>query len=91
MDPKPSIERNGSLVFVVVPQRVGAPLRFQCESERDALHFLHVFDPRPPHGSVGNVSSEPPLTKSVLVASNAGVPASGKKSAPVFGLRSKRG
>ena len=35
--------------FVVVPQRVGAPLKFLCETQRDAERFLNVFATRPKH------------------------------------------
>jgi len=37
------IEKVDGVWFVVVPQRVGAPLKFLCESLRDAERFLWVF------------------------------------------------
>ena len=43
MVPNAQIEKVGSAIYVVVAQRVGAPLRFQCETERDAQHFMAVF------------------------------------------------
>ncbi len=41
------IQKVGREWFVVVPQRVGAPLKFLCESLRDAERFLNVFSARP--------------------------------------------
>ena len=37
------IQKVGREWFVVVPQRTGSPLKFQCESLRDAERFLSVF------------------------------------------------
>lgn len=37
------IEKVGREWFVVVQQRTGHPLRFLCESLRDAERFLNVF------------------------------------------------
>lgn len=44
MVPKAQIEQVGQVFYVVVQQRVGAPLKFLCESERDAKHFMAVFE-----------------------------------------------
>ena len=40
------IEQEGKVWFVVVAQVTGNPLKFQCESERDAKHFMKIFLPR---------------------------------------------
>ena len=39
----PAIEKVGREWFVVVPQNTGKPLKFLCESLRDAERFLGVF------------------------------------------------
>lgn len=46
MDPKAQAEilKVGREWFVVVPQRVGEPLKFLCETLRDAERFLNVFN-----------------------------------------------
>lgn len=44
MVPSARIEKIGELFYVVVDQRVGAPLKFVCETERDAKHFMAVFE-----------------------------------------------
>lgn len=49
MEPKytaAQIERIGQEWFVVVPQRTGEPLKFLCETLRDAERFLSVFSKR---------------------------------------------
>ncbi len=38
-----AIEKGDGVWFVVVPQRVGGPLKFLCETLRDAENFLRVF------------------------------------------------
>ncbi len=44
MVPNATIEKIGDRFYVVVAQRVGAPLKFVCETERDAKHFVAVFE-----------------------------------------------
>ena len=48
-----AIEKDQDVWVVVWPQRVGRPLKFRCDTERDAQHFLQVLR-RPARGK--NVS-----------------------------------
>lgn len=50
MDPSTGkIQREEDVWVVVWPQPKGRPLKFRCESEREAKHFLQVLQ-RPPRG-----------------------------------------
>ena len=41
------IQRVANEWFVVVPQRLGTPLKFQCESLSDAQRFAKALNKRP--------------------------------------------